>query len=345
MAYYYVKSSGSSTTAGGTTKQTGAFSGLAASAVYTSVASAITYGAGSDDFILVSDAQNYSYTGNMTYTGPTLSATYAAPLTIMSVSDTNCDQYSAGATEQTTGTDDVSLRGHLSILGMTLISADQSTYIDCQLTLRYCTITQSTDFISVSGDGSDVKFVDCTTTFGGSGNQFRLSSAGTINYVGGSIVTTGATKSIITGFWSSGGGVATFTGVDMSTVNGVLFPDLGNSQANQDIINVKLKSCQLNAGASFTDSTIEAGSQNFLATGSSSSSSAAEYQYYLRTYTGVAQTTTSKYRDSSTAFPSGQKVSIQVVTESKTSKYAPFVFESPMRFAELSNTASDVLTV
>ena len=121
MAYYYVKNTGSSTTSGGTTKQSGAFSGLAATAVYSSIADAITYGAGSGDFVCVSDIHTESPADSV-FTGPTSGAV----LTVVGVDDSNCDTEALAASAQFTPSDDVLFTNRLAIYSINTFAVDDT---------------------------------------------------------------------------------------------------------------------------------------------------------------------------------------------------------------------------
>lgn len=93
MAYFYVKQSlGTRTTGGGLTKQTGSFAALGAANVYATIQLAIADSAPpvAGDFIFISDASTSTDAAIITIALPD-------GVQVWSVSDTNLDQYSAGA--------------------------------------------------------------------------------------------------------------------------------------------------------------------------------------------------------------------------------------------------------
>ena len=126
--FYYVKTDGvndGTKATGALTKQSGSFASLGVSAYYPTIAAAITGGAGAGDYICCSDAHSYTSTVNIAINGPAYATTPPQPLIIVSVSDTNCDAYSAGAIEQTTGTNpDINFVGILNIAGVNFSSSD-----------------------------------------------------------------------------------------------------------------------------------------------------------------------------------------------------------------------------
>jgi hypothetical protein len=76
-----------------------------------------------------------------------------------------------------------------------------------------------------------------------------------------------------------------------------------------------------------------------LVVNSSDTSAAAEYQYYYRAGQSQVEDETGIYRDGSTAFPSGQRISLKCITGADIAPSMPFEFEAPTRFAELSGAA------
>lgn len=102
--YFYVDSViGTRTTGGGTTKQTGSFSGLGASNVYASLAAVIADSAPptSGDFVLFADEHAETSATSLSFT------LAGNGVMLMSVDTANCDTYKKGATITTTGSSNI----------------------------------------------------------------------------------------------------------------------------------------------------------------------------------------------------------------------------------------------
>tara|TARA_R110000772_G_scaffold109924_2_gene213314 strand:- start:144 stop:1451 length:1308 start_codon:yes stop_codon:yes gene_type:complete len=161
--FYYVKS-GYGTNVGATpftTKQTGAFSTLAAASCYDSLSDITGQTAG--DFILISHLHNKVYA---TATSYTLHTGYGYIHT-MSVDDNSCDNYTRGAKEEVTSGDltyaDNSLRAHYTICGVSFKSVNGSVngngYHSLEV-LYECTFIAAVD-IDLGGSSKYVKLTNC----------------------------------------------------------------------------------------------------------------------------------------------------------------------------------------
>lgn len=341
MAYYYILNTGSSTTAGGTTKQTGAFSGLAATAVYASISSAITYGATSGDYICVSDA--HSYTGSLVYTGPAS----GAYLNIVSVDDANCDQYAiaASAQEVPSAGGDTSINNRISLNGI-YISAYDDLKIGGGHTVRTenCTIeVEGTNdkLLSLVTDAAGIFCINCTFIAPVSATV-NITNGSSVEVYGGSI--SGGILSLITSSFQAGGGRAKFIGVDMSTLSGTLVNGAGGAEADNGFT-VSFEGCRVNSGVTFNNESLASLNQRVTAANCGSTGDEGEYQYHAEGFGGAVDDIDTIYRDGSTAFPGGSKTSLKCVTLSTADPSAPFWFDFPTRYAELSNTATDTLRI
>jgi hypothetical protein len=172
-------------------------------------------------------------------------------------------------------------------------------------------------------------------------STFVMHGGGLISDAGGD----GLIDSITTQGFIGGGAVIELIGMDLSICDGVLFKDVGGNIAADDIIHITIANCKMHANVTVLNESLRSSGQRVLMTNSAATSAAAEYQYQYTTRGGDVNDETSIYRDNSTAYPSGQKVSLKCVTDAVASAAFPFAFDFPTRYAELSNTASDTLRI
>ena len=160
---------------------------------------------------------------------------------------------------------------------------------------------------------------------------------------GGGITTDQTTiPSLIRTGAGNGGGSARFVGVDLSVIATALYSIAPSSAI--DVFNVKFINCALNAGLTgYTDEILNRSVT--LELYGCGSGAAAEYQFYKNQGDSIAEDDTSFYRDASTAFPSGQKVSIKVTTNAYVQPGAAFCFDLPARWAELSSASTDTIRI
>lgn len=343
--YFYVKSGGAlgvNDDTPYTSKQTGSFASLTTSNYYDNVEDVTDAGTKSNpptsgDYILVSDAHVHNYTAGASYTGPTTGDF----LYIVSVDDSNVDTEKASASKQEwmnsiqalVWTGRISfhsmwMEGDFSLLyGITDLPGGDLQFHRCYL---------ESDFAGIANGnpGYNLLFVDCTfdDLYIGGGNDTR------ITVIGGTV--TGSPAG-----WIFGKGAdLTCYGVDLSPCSSIV-NQIGNSPTADTYLNVKLHRCKLNASVNITNETLESYSHTVLVTNSSDNSAAAEYQYYFETYGGLVEDDTSIYRNNSTAYPSGQKISLKCTTIADANTASPFWFDFPTRYSTLSNTASDQIRI
>lgn len=345
MSYYYVKHTGSSTTNGGTTKQSGAFSGLSAAAVYGSIADAITYGATNSDIICVSDAHSKNNgSTTLTYAGPT-SGDF---LYITTVDDSNCDTETKATTKQEYTLSDINFgnSARLYFKGIYFEAGDDYQALGSS-NLIYDNCTKDVTGISdqlfrVIGDGACMTHIN-TDNDGISGVGY-VGNGSELKVFGGSI--TGVTDGLLVDAFLNGGGLAEFRGVAIPDLTGTFFKDFGANAMNDDTINIIMHGCQLNASyTAFTNEEFESYNQRLTVTQCGTTATNSEYQFYIQAYGGTVeqQDDAGIHRDESTAFPSGTKVSAYISTNTSASIAAPFYFELPARYAELSSASTDTL--
>jgi hypothetical protein len=354
--YFYVKAGGTATNTTPTattdpgTKRTGAFSSMAAGDHFATIKLALagddTVSPGSGDFIVVSDAHT-----NTAASGYTISGTDGAePLTIISVSDTACEDYSAGASENTSGSgaDDIYIAGNVFLKGVSIKPADQMFLAEGDTLLAQdCTIAfHNLNRLSISGDGAAVIAENVTFNTNaadqhlmtpGSGIYFRAVNC---TFTGGG----GILNMPFNGGATSGGATIELIGCDLSNVNQYIWGGVGGSATDNDNLSILVMDCQMHADAVPNELTFKSAGHRCLVTNSAATSEAAEYQYYYNGWGGLAggmvADETSIYRDGSTAFPSGQRTSLKVTTGSFAYRTQSAVFDMPLRYSELSNTGT-----
>lgn len=346
MAYFYVKNSlGTRTSGGGLTKQTGSFTALGAANVYAKITDAITDGATSGDYICVSDAHSVSNATGYIYLGPTSGDL----LYYVSVADANCDTFAKASAvqEEATSSGSLAFRGRINCSGMYFKSSSQINMAinNTMLVFDRCDIelAGAGDYIFFYGDGCACYSYD-STWIGAAGSNFGISGGSVFEMIGGSF--TGWTDLFNYTTGGNGGATGRFYGVDLSSITGYLVEDGGSNPLLTDTTNITFSGCKLNASLTgFWNETKANLNQRITVANCSSSSSAAEYQYHQGGYGGAVDDETSIYRDASTAFPGTQKISLKCVTNTNATKAAPFWFDCPTRYAELSSTSTDLLSI
>ncbi len=354
MAFYYVKSGGTATGDAGraATGRTGSFASMGASAYYDNISDGITVPTTSPvagDSLYVSDAHSHSYSSDPTITGEdTIGA-----VKVISVSDTNADAYSAGASESRGSGGDILLAEGLYFSGISFTLGDDLTLLtDARVTFEDFTHTfeGSVSRLNPNGDGSSLIMKNgvINTTLGSAwGSVILLTNGCFVHFVNVSITETNGITNLFEQGFNSGGGTALFEGCDFSVITGTILASIGSNTQADDLINVELHGCKLNASVSAADETFAKESQKISLFNSSSNSDAAEYQFFQRSFGGDLedQDDSGIHRDESTAFPSGTKVSVKVTTNSVTAIENPFTFDLPARFAALSSASTDTIRI
>ena len=343
MAYFYVKNSlGTRTTGGGLSKQTGSFTTLGATNVYATIAAAFTDGAGAGDYICLSDS--HLETGSpATFSGGTGAVEYTMVLT---VDDANCDVATTATSKQTAWTGVPGFTGRIYMQGVwleyTLFLSDAS---NAMLIARDCVFecsSSATRILDLGGDGAHVSSINTEWKSAGSG-YLTFGGGATFDMYGGKL--TGCTYFTDLG-GNSGGQHTHVRGADLSSITSYILGGFGSSPTTDDTSLYNFMGCKLNASLTgYVEETLENYNHRVALTNSSATSAGAEYQFYTEAYGGVVEDDTGIYRDSSTAFPSGQKISLKCVTDADATINSPFWFDFPTRYSTLSNTASDTITI
>lgn len=348
MAYFYVKSGGSATGDAGraTSQRTGTFAAMGGSAYYATLTAAMaaTTTPTSGDFILVSD-QSSAAASAVGATGPSS----GDALYVISVDDTACDTPKAAtsANEGSTGSDTY-LGGHWYIEGVYLVTGDDmgpGLTANSAWNIEGCTLDATgtgDNVIFATGDGQMVRVMNSTLT-GHTAAQMNITAGSTVELL--SCTITGLTDYITNGGFINGGGTLRIDSSDLSSITGTLIANVGNDATNDDNFEVYITNCKTNASLTgFTNETFVHTGQRVVVAGCGSDAGA-EYQFCTIAAGGRVDEDTGFYRDSSTAFTSGQRISLKCVTDSLASYGMPFLFDYPSRFVDLSDSASNVLSV
>lgn len=342
--YYYVGPSGTATGDAGryTTKQTGSFAALGTANYYATIAAALaaTTAPVAGDYIVCSNLYAHDNVGGaIANSFPT-----GGGITCMSVDDANCDQYSAGAKEETNNI--IRSSGTVTFIGFThdtsvAIEANVNshvTYIASTLNL-----TTTSDRVGGAFDGASMELRYTTINCSASSCGLEVSNGAIIRMYGGGFTGTAITDLIPSGSYANGGGVVEVYGADLSNVTGTLNND-GGTQSADDLIIVNIDMCKL--AAAVTHSTSFANYNHFFKmTRSSDSSAAAEYQYTYKTIAGELTDNSTTYRSDDEPFTqSNTRISYKAVTTSDCGQSAPFEFDFPVnRYSALSSASTDTL--
>lgn len=356
MAFYYCKSTGTATGDGGryasakTATDDWATAFSAPTEYYDSVLSAFgaTTPPATDDYILISDASTYS-DGNNTSWSPSAGG---IGVNVVCVDDDNVGQAVIATAAQETITSGRFLKlcntanGRIQLYGLWLKVADWIGFNveGAYAMARNCTLeTTSSDGVQVTGDGSIFELIDCTWKSAVAGDYIKASGGGRLIWRGGVLDAASGITELIKGSGANGGGSVHIIGVDLSDCAGAL-TDLADD-TGEDAVWIRLERCTINASLTLPSNETMGDKHKVELYNCASSAAAAEYGYQVYQGLNYAIDETTIYRDNSTAYPAGQKVSLKCLTGANVNKFRPFSFTLPTRYAELSNTASDIIRV
>lgn len=351
MSFRYVKSSyGTRTAGGGIAQKTGVFeTALTAAEVYSTIAEAcndvtpLAHG----DIICVSDLHSYnSGGGNITYNVP---QTVGEGVLFISVDDLAIDTYKYGATETPGISNDyILVNGFATLRGFEFMTSGNGgprgngthVYEDCTLKVR-----GTSDAVGPGSAGHYLKAKNCNISAPGSQAPLHVSTGAVFEIVGGAVTNAAAPQLVYGEGFASGGGTLDISGFDASLVSDYIVGAIG-AVFNDNTVNVKLANCKLSGTLlGWTQEAFIKNSQTLLVTNSASTSAEAEYQYYYNRGGNAAEDETGVYRTNTFAFLSGAKCSYKVATTSFASKNNPFVFTLKPRYTDLTDAASDTLTI
>jgi len=349
MAYFYVSNQipGTKTVDGGDgTARTGAFSSMTNTDVYATVTlaladSTLTHG---DVICVASDHAYDAATVPLTWTLP---ETEGSGVIIMSVDTANCDSYLAGAEEKAGASNDsFSFAGLGAIYGMSLYQSQQGFAGAKDITFFDCTISDGStnDNIYLTTDGNNTRFENCTLSpAAGSGTFVAVGSGAVSEFVNCTLTT--ARTGIVEGIANSGGGKIDFVGCDFSLASGNLLVDSSTDIATQDGVIASFRDCKLHASVTYTPDTWTHDRYQLTVLNSAATSAAREYQFYKNIGGRTAQNNSTIYRTATYSFSDATKVCYEVNTTASTSRHRPFILTLRPRYTDLTNAASDTLTV
>lgn len=353
MSFFYVDSViGTRTTGGGyaTTQSGSSYATLGASNVYASIQLAITDGASDDDDIICAVEHAFTTaTANIEINGGT-----TLPLRISCATTADCGVKGTGASESTTGGGyDVKIFSLISMVDVDLITVD---FFNISVSGNNTVIADSiikvngaNNTFTVNTAGIITTLNDVTVDFDENTSEFLLGGGASLIINGGSVISTGGTTvDHLTDLgFTVGGGIVRATSSDLSAITGTLIKNVGSNILVDDMIDVHIDKCTLNAGVDFHNETLKCQDQKILVTQSSSDSASAEYQHYFTTRGGTVEQATNIWRDESEPYYlSNKKVSLHAIGNSDTSLAIPFTFDFPTRKAALSGAAAtDVVRI
>jgi hypothetical protein len=312
------------------------------------------------DFIMVSDEHEHEYSTTTTLFNIDLDpGSTEEPLTFISVDDTAVDEYKPATTKQeyVLGGFDIIFYGSnsddniLSFHGL-WFEADDDMYTstagaDTDLTFYDCTL-QVNGANDICYSGCAASFHRCTFNANGATGARWFYSTNTTglkcyNCKFDTDQTAGMTAAIQAGFTAS----MELYDCDLSESNAQYIWDTVTSTDKS--FTLYMENCAMPSSTYFVDwkeYTSSTGEQGGItAVGCGFTSAEAEYAYYRELNGNTAEATTAFYRDNSEAFTSGTQVSYKVQTAGNCTPTRPFHFKLPTLYAELSNAASDTVTI
>jgi len=353
LAFFYVKDNdgvdtgtADGTDAGrATTARTGTFAAMGVANYYSSIdaalSSTIPTNAVDGDFIIVSSSHDHPY-------GATATLDYAGVGTvfIICVDDSNADTQSRGAIEVGASninfTEGYEVYGvNLSFLGTLNFTARTFRLFDSDLlmgaTSNKSLVLSAVDFLELNA----VR-IDATANLANPA-IICSSNKGYLRMNNGSF--NGTSDFILVS--SSQVCQVEIVGVDLSTVAGNLISIADAAITNEQYRTFYFKNCKLSASlTNFIDADFLCPHSRILVVNSSDVSADTEWQYFLKMTAGTAETVSAIHRDQSTPYEdSGQRASLEVITEALCSKDAPFEIDFEMRWSPLSDASGDTIRI
>ena len=355
VRYFYVDSNNGTNT--GTTDtsyaslQTGAMSALTASNVYDRIGrvSLITSPPIDGDFILIANNHSVAYdnTNNVSLNGG-IGAT-SGGIKVISVLNTAIDTYTPGASESLNdGSDDYAVAGAVGFYGVSLGTGDDVIRFNSSgaiLNMQDATLTVSNS----SGDAGIYTPQDGCLSFltnvtiagtGAASNVFNLRSGCSIYWRGGSL--SGTIAAMQDQDFINGGGLLDIDGVDLSAYTGVLMP--ATTAGTDDCVTVIIRNCKI--GSTTLHGTLGDAMHRFEMYNCDTAAGGKFYRFYFASGSGSVSNNDSTYVTATESWYEGSdKSSMEVITTALCSNVTPFIFELPAQYVDLSQAASNVLTL
>ena len=357
--YYYVKNGGTATGDGGmtATQRTSTWN-TTTSEYYDDLQDAVqaTTTPTDGDFIFISDVASSTFTtntSNLVINGS--GASDGVGLQIISVDDTNQDQYKPGAIQKgvTTLSDRIEFDYNGLVAGVTLwndyhivsnASCRNWTFIDCSLAPG----AESED-LYLNTDGSSWTLinteVDLSRDQSGVPGFIGISNGAHFTMHGGSIKHYAGTSSTAFNLGSANGGATVnLYGVDISTTESYLVLGLTTAFSN-DPCSFKFYECELHNSVSVTDS-LASNHFHIELYNCDDSTSDDYHRFHVQTGAGTASNNDATYVTATeTWYEDTAKSSIEVITTSICSHVNPFTFSLPAQYIDLATSTTDVVYV
>jgi len=324
-------------------QQTGNITALTAGNVYADIGAAITGtspSAGDVIYVASNHAATYDNGGNVVV---------PEGVHIISVDDTNIDQYEPGASENLSDTaDDFYFQNNCLSAGVSYETGDdviRATGHEPSWVMQDGTITVdgTGDYaFYIGADGGSVKLLNIDIDSNASNADiFGIINGCVVDWHGGSLLST--RNDMFGAFGSGGGATLLIEGVDLSPCANI-HPSIGRTADNTL---VRLKHCKLNASVNLPSSA-SFGSlyQRFEMFNCDDGTGDALHRFMIADIAGVAKNNDSTYVTAGEAWYEGSaQSSIEVTTSADCKHSCPFVFEIPAQYVNLSEAGSDVLTL
>jgi hypothetical protein len=151
-----------------------------------------------------------------------------------------------------------------------------------------------------------------------------------------------------TGSFDANGATIRFDACDFTDLTTCLISSSITTDAtNVEPFVIEFHGCAMAASTPILQGDIDAIGVRIKAAHCSDTSAGAETQWFFADIGGDTESSTSSYRNESVAFPGGNKASlvIDTTTQANAALGREHSFQIPTRFAELSNTATDLITI
>ena len=358
--YFYLSSASGGGTTGNSygTKQTGTFTALTSTNVFSTLAQVITAGPVAGDFICVSSSHQETTTAATLTIGSAGGASYGV---MVSVDEANCDTYKVSTAYQFSlgGTYTVNQMHHYGIAFTTAnFGAIRPSLLNSMVTFNQgsMTLTGTADSVVQMGTLQCVKF---------RGVEF-ISDTGTSNYIvnGASAYTrvefenckisvaNSGTWAAVTRYFN-GQSFVSAKGCDFSLGGTVIMNSGGVTNDDEQIC--ILNNCQLQSSTSAGWNETQAVSYSRIeAYNCTDSTSDHPNQFWIGDYVGTVEsvfednvpTGSGVVRTDGTAMDmesAGLYLSAKVITTSKCGRHYPLSFELPAQWSGLSSVSTDVI--
>ena len=358
MAYFYVKNGGTATgdTGRSATQRTGLWNATLTE-FYDNLEDAgdATTPPTDGDIICLSHLANSSWATTGTLTIGNAGTSGAAGLMITSVDNANQDQYLPGAIQTITATEDIAfalsgiMAGVFLTCGKRIISNGNCRnwrFIDSTLKTGV-----STNDLLLQSDGAYWELINTDVDFTADNNGVSagiyVENASTFIMRGGAILFAAATswQYLSKGSGANGGFNLLFIGVDLSGVETALVQGLTVPFSN-DTVTLKCIGCQMFAGVPIWLAAPQMIAWRVELFNSDDATASAYHRFYVGDGAGSAENNDATYVTTGPTWYEGSvHSSIEVVTTTLTSHIHPFRFELPAQYVDLSQAASNAITV